>query len=59
MCGCSLKRPYYLAVHVREFSTADKVASITSRLSDEFEVVPVDQFFHYANADPTFRDRYE
>jgi len=44
---------------VREFSTADKVASITSRLSDEFEVVPVDQFFHYANADPTFRDRYE
>lgn len=53
----SARRPYFLPVHVREFSTADKVANITAKLGSEFEVIPVDQFFQYANAEPTFRNR--
>jgi hypothetical protein len=52
-------RPYFLAIHVREFSTVGKVISIVDGLDKSmFEVVSVDDFFSIANANPTWRDRY-
>jgi len=52
-------RPYFLAVHVREFSTVGKVEQIIAGLdADTFQVVPVDTFFAYANAGPTWWNHY-
>ena len=52
-------RPYYLAVHVREFSTVGKVISIIQGLNPSiFEVVTADDFWDIANAKPNFRNRY-
>jgi hypothetical protein len=51
-------RPYYLAVHVREFSTVGKVIDIVNGLEDSlFEITPVDDFFAMANELPTWKDR--
>jgi hypothetical protein len=53
-------RPYFLAVHVREFSTVGKVQEIIAGLpADAFTVQPIDSFFELANANPTWLDRYE
>ena len=52
------KRPYFLAVHVREFSTVGKVKSIVDALSaDDFVVQPVDSWFELANAASTVVSR--
>ena len=52
-------RPYFLAIHVREFSTVGKVIDIIDGLdSSVFEVVPVGDFFKIANKNPTWKDRY-
>lgn len=54
----SARSPYYLAIHVREFSTVGKVQQIIAALpADEFEVLPVDTFFARANKAPTWEDR--
>ena len=51
-------RPYYLAIHVREFSTVGKVIDIVAGLdSDVFEITPVDDFFNLANGMPTWQDK--
>ena len=51
-------RPYYLAIHVREFSTVGKVIDIVNGLDDSvFEITPVDDFFEMANEFPTWKDR--
>ena len=51
-------RPYYLAIHVREFSTVDRVIEIVSGLDPAvFEIIPVDDFFELANEKPTWQDR--
>lgn len=53
-------RPYFLAVHVREFSTVGKVQEIIQGLpADTFSVLPIDSFFQLANANPTWTDRFE
>ncbi len=52
-------RPYYLAIHVREFSTVGKVISIVDGLDETlFEVVNADDLWEMANANPTFLDRF-
>jgi hypothetical protein len=52
------KRPYYLAIHVREFSTVGKVIDIVNGLdSNVFEITPVDDFFAMANEIPTWQDK--
>ena len=52
------KRPYYLAIHVREFSTVGKVINIVNGLDDSvFEIAPIDDFFNLANALPTWQDK--
>ena len=53
-------RPYFLAIHVREFSTVGKVEQIIAALDPaKYEVMPVDTFFAYANRQPTWWPHYK
>lgn len=51
-------RPYFLLVHVREWSSIERVKSILDRLGPDFEVVPMDVFMKLAGQNPTFQERY-
>ncbi len=51
-------RPYFLLVHVREYSDVARVKSICDKLGSEFEVVPLDVFLKLAGEKPTFKERY-
>ena len=54
------KRPYWLAIHVREFSGIERVESILSLLpKDDFELVPLDWLLQGAGQNPTFTTRFE
>jgi hypothetical protein len=48
------KRPYFLLVHVREYSDVKRVKGILDKLGPEFEVVPLDVFLTMAGSQPTF-----
>lgn len=52
------QRPYFLLMHVRQYSTVQRVKSILSKLSSEFEVVPLDIFLKMAGEQPTFVERF-
>jgi hypothetical protein len=51
-------RPYFLLMHVRQYSNVKRVKSILSRLGTEFEIVPLDIFLKMAGERPTFLERY-
>ncbi len=51
-------RPYFLLLHVREWSDIARVKSILNRLGPEFEVVPLDVFMTMAGKSPTFETRF-
>jgi hypothetical protein len=51
-------RPYFLLLHVREWSDIKRVRRILDRLGPEFEVVPLDVFMTMAGKTPTFRERF-
>jgi hypothetical protein len=51
------RRPYFLLVHVREYSDVKRVRGILDRLGPEFEVVPLDLFLTMAGTQPTFEER--
>ncbi|QYM80634.1 hypothetical protein K0B96_08545 [Horticoccus luteus] len=52
------QRPYFLLVHVREWSDISRVKSILDQLGPDFEVVPMDVFMKLAGQQPTFAERY-
>ena len=52
------KRPYFLLVHVREYSDVKRVKGIFGRLGSDFEVVPLDVFLKLAGKAPTFEERF-
>jgi hypothetical protein len=52
------KRPYFLLVHVREWSNVKRVKDILDKLGPEFEVVPLDVFLRMAGKEPTFKERF-
>ncbi len=52
------ERPYYLLLHVRQWSTIEHVIGILDQLGPEFEVVPLDTFLKLAAAKPDFPTRY-
>jgi hypothetical protein len=52
------KRPYFLLIHVREYSNVARVKSILSKLGPEFEVVPLDVFLTLAGKAPTYQERF-
>ena len=51
-------RPYFLLVHVREYSDVARVKSICDKLGSGFQVVPLDVFLKLAGEKPTFKERY-
>jgi len=52
------KRPYFLLVHVREYSDIKRVKGILDKLGPNFEVVPLDVFLTMAGENPTFEERF-
>jgi len=51
-------RPYFLLVHVREWSDIVRVKGILDKFGPELEVVPLDVFLKMAGQSPTFKERY-
>jgi hypothetical protein len=52
------KRPYFLLMHVRQWSDIKRGKRILDRLGPDFEVVPLDVFMTLAARNPTFTTRY-
>lgn len=52
------ERPYYLLLHIRQWSTIEHVMGILDQLGPEFEVVPLDVFLKLAAAKPDFNPRF-
>ena len=52
------KRPYFLLVHIREYSDLQRTKNILDRLGPGFEVVPLDLFVKLAGQSPTFEERF-
>ncbi|KAF0093248.1 MAG: hypothetical protein E1N59_3023 [Puniceicoccaceae bacterium 5H] len=48
------QRPYFLLLHVRQWSDITRVKGILDELGPAFEVVPLDVFLKFAAANPTF-----
>ncbi|MCK5740013.1 hypothetical protein KAH55_12550, partial [bacterium] len=49
-------RPYFLLMHVRQWSDITRVRDILDRLGPEFEIVPLDIFLKMAGNKPTFEE---
>lgn len=58
LASINKNRPYFLLVHVREWSDIVRVKAILDKLGKEFEVVPLDIFLKMAGQEPTFKERY-
>jgi hypothetical protein len=52
------ERPYFLLIHIREYSDLKRTKNILDRLGPEFEVVPLDVFLKMSAAQPTFKERF-
>jgi hypothetical protein len=52
------ERPYFLLLHVRQWSTIEHVKDILDQLGPEVEVVPLDTFLKLAASRPDFEPRY-
>ena len=52
------KRPYFLLMHVRQWSDITRVKSILDQLGPEFEIVPLDIFLKMAGNKPTFKENF-
>ena len=58
LANLNSERPYFLLMHVREYSDIERVKRILAMLDFEFELVPLDIFFNLAGQDPTFQENY-
>ena len=58
LAAINAKRPYFLLMHVREYSDVRRVKGILDRLGGEFQVVPLDLFLAMAGEAPTFEERF-
>ncbi len=58
LANLNTMRPYFLLMHVREFSDIQRVKRILAKLGAEFELVPLDIFLKMAGTNPTFTTRY-
>jgi len=52
------QRPYFLLMHVRQWSDITRVKDILDRLGPAFELVPLDIFLKMAGEKPTFEERF-
>jgi len=55
----NFKRPYFLVMHVRQWSDITRVKSILDKLPSEFKLVPLDIFLKMAGTTPTFDERFK
>jgi hypothetical protein len=53
------KRPYFLAVHVRESNDVNSLVEVTKNLDGPVEIVPVDKFLKLAASNKTYTTRYQ
>lgn len=51
-------RPYFLLMHVRQYSNIKRVKSVLDKLGPQFEQLPLDIFLRMAGEHPTFKERY-
>jgi hypothetical protein len=58
LAAVNARRPYFLLMHVREYSNVKRVKSIIDKLGPEFELVPLDVFMTMAGEAPTFQERF-
>jgi hypothetical protein len=56
--GAPAQPPYFLLVHVREFSDISRVGDILATLPSNFDVLPLDSFLALAAARPTFEEHF-
>lgn len=52
------KRPYFLLLHVREWSSIQRVKDILDKLGPEYKMVPLDVFLKMAGEQPTFKPHF-
>ncbi len=52
------KRPYFLLMHVRQWSDISRVKDILDRLPEEYELLPLDVFMKMAGQQPTFEEQF-
>lgn len=52
------KRPYFLAVHVRESNDVNSLVTVVENLEGPVEVVPLDKFLKYAASNKTYVTRF-
>lgn len=52
-------RPYFMVIHVREFSNILRVKSIVDQLGPGYSIVHTDVLLKAAGTNPTFTTRYE
>lgn len=58
LAAVNAQRPYFLLMHVREWSNIKRVKGILDKLGPEFELVPLDVFLTMAGKAPTFKERF-
>jgi hypothetical protein len=58
LAAINAQRPYFLLMHVREYSNVKRVKSIIEKLGPDFELVPLDVFIKMAGEAPTFQERF-
>jgi hypothetical protein len=58
LAAINANRPYFLLMHVREYSNVKRVKSIIEKLGLAFELVPLDVFIKMAGEAPTFQERF-
>ena len=58
LAAMNAKRPYFLLLHVREYSDISRVKSILDKLGPGYEVIPLDMMMKMAAEKPTFKERY-
>lgn len=58
LAAVNVKRPYFLLMHVREWSDVKRVKGILDKLGPEFVVLPLDVFLTMVGKEPTFQERF-
>jgi len=59
LASINSKRPYFLLMHVREWTDLVRVKSILDKVGPDVEVVPLDIFLKMAGQEPTFKERFK
>lgn len=58
LAAINANRPYFLLMHVRQWSDITRVKGILDKLGPEFELVPLDIFLKMAGSKPTFKEKF-